>query len=301
MVDIRGIYAPIATPFTADAKDIAMDHLREHLKFYNSTQLAGYVVCGSTGEAILLTSSETERLFDAVAQCTDSKKQLIAGTGVDSLLETIERTKRAGELGYCAALVRTPHYYKPLMTPAALREFFWRLADASPIPILVYSIPQFTGVEVQPELAAQLAKHGNIIGIKESSGRLEAIRGLVAATPPAFRTLVGSASIVEPALKIGASGAILGLACVLPELGAQLFELAQAGDAKAAEALQQKLEPASKKCVSDLGPAGVKYSMECRGLYGGPTRIPLLALSEKEKQEVREILAAYQPLASRSA
>jgi len=301
MLEIRGIYAPIATPFTVDSKELALDKLREQLAFYNSTNLAGYVVCGSTGEAILLTWGETERLFDAVAQSTDSKKQLIAGTGVDSLLETIERTKRAGELGYCAALVRTPHYYKPLMTEAALLNFYLRLADASPIPILVYSIPQFTGVEVSPKLAARLAQHGNIIGIKESSGRLDVIRDLVAATPKEFRTMVGSASIVEPALKVGACGAILGLACVLPELCALLFDLAQSGDAKAAEALQQKLEPASKKCVSDLGPAGVKFSMECRGLYGGPTRGPLLGLTEAEKHEVREILAAYQPAASHSA
>lgn len=301
MPEIRGIYAPIATPFTSDSKEIAFDRLREHLAYYNGTKLAGYVVCGSTGEANFLTWGETERLFDAVAQNTDSNKQLIAGTGVDSLLETVERTKRAGELGYSAALVRTPHYYKPLMTSAALLEYYLRLADAAPIPILIYSIPQFTGVEVSAELAARLAQHGNIIGIKESSGRLEVIRDLVAATPRTFLTMVGSASILEPSVKLGACGAILGLACVLPELCAQLFEMAQGSDTKGAEALQQKLEPASKKCVSDLGPAGVKYSMEYRGLYGGPTRLPLLGLTDEQKREVREVLAAYQPAASRTA
>lgn len=299
-IKIGGIYAPISTPFTADTRHLAFEKIRENIAAYNKTGLAGYVVCGSTGEAILLTWGETEQLFDAVAQETGAKKQLVAGTGVDSLQETIERTKRAAELGYCAALVRTPHYYKPLMSDAALLNYYWKLADASEIPILVYSIPQFTGVEVSAELAAKLAEHGNIIGIKESSGRLEAIRALKSATPDEFKVLVGSAAIVEPSLKLGASGAILGLACVLPDLCAQIFELAQAGKASEAEALQKRLEPASQ-IVSKYGPSGVKYAMDCRGLYGGPSRVPLLALDDTQKRHVESVLAAFRPAATRSA
>lgn len=298
--EIGGIYAPISTPFTADGAHLNSEQIKKNISAYNTTGLAGYVVCGSTGEAILLTWGETEKLFDAVAQYTGSGKQLIAGTGVDSLIETIERTKRAAELGYCAALVRTPHYYKPLMTDAALLNFYRRVADASSIPIMVYSIPQFTGVEVSAELAAKLAEHGNIIGIKESSGRLETIRALKAATPANFKVLVGSAAIVEPALKLGASGAILGLACVLPDLCAQIFELARAGKTAEAEALQRRLEPASQ-IVSKYGPSGVKYAMDCRGLYGGITRSPLLPLDESQRRHVETVLAAFQPAAGKSA
>jgi 4-hydroxy-2-oxoglutarate aldolase len=298
--EIGGIYAPISTPFTADGAHLNSEQIKKNISAYNATNLAGYVVCGSTGEAILLTWGETEELFDVVAQYTGNGKQLIAGTGVDSLIESMERTKRAAELGYCAALVRTPHYYKPLMTDAALLNFYRRLADASPIPILVYSIPQFTGVEVSADLAAKLAEHGNIVGIKESSGRLETIRALKASTPANFKVLVGSAAIVEPSLKLGASGAILGLACVLPDLCAQIFELARAGKTGEAEALQQRLESASQ-IVSKYGPAGVKYAMDCRGLYGGPTRAPLLPLEAPQRQHVESVLAAFQPAITRSA
>lgn len=299
-LEIGGIYAPISTPFTADGAHLNFEKIKTNISAYNATGLAGYVVCGSTGEAILLTWGETEELFDVVAQYTGGSKQLIAGTGVDSLIETIQRTKRAAELGYCAALVRTPHYYKPLMTDAALWNFYRRLADASSIPIMVYSIPQFTGVEASAELAAKLAEHGNIIGIKESSGRLETIRALKVATPANFKVLVGSAAIVEPSLKLGASGAILGLACVLPELCAQVFELARAGKTAEAEALQQRLDPASQ-IVSKYGPSGVKYAMDCRGLYGGTTRAPLLPLDAAQKQHVESVLALFQPAATRSA
>jgi 4-hydroxy-2-oxoglutarate aldolase len=294
-MEIRGIFAPLTTPFTAGGAELALDALRENLHYYNRTALAGYVICGSTGEAILLTWAETERLFAQVAESADASKMLIAGTGVESLGETIARTRRAAELGYHAALVRTPHYYKPLMTDAALSDYYQRVADASAIPVLIYSIPQYTGVEVSAGLAARLAQHGNIVGIKDSSGKLNALRELVAATPPAFRVLVGSAAIVEPSLKLGAAGAILGLSTILPELCVELFERAQAGDATAAKALQEKLEPLSHKIVGALGPAGVKCGMDLRGLYGGPPRHPLLVVNERQRQELGELLAALEP------
>src|ERR1019366_10293048 len=140
----------------------------------------------------------------AVTEQATPDKILIAGTGVESRVETIARTRRAAELGYKAALVRTPHYYKPMMTHTALLEFYRAVADASPIPILVYSIPQFTGVEVPAELAARLAEHPNICGIKDSWGKLPVVKDILAAAPPPFQTLVGSAAILEPSLKSGA-------------------------------------------------------------------------------------------------
>jgi len=295
---LQGIFAPISTPFTANGEELAFDKLAQNLTAYNCTGLAGYVVCGSTGEANFLTWAETERLFAAVAEHAAAGKLLVAGTGIDPLGETILRSKRAAELGYHAVLVRTPHYYKPFMTPAALLEYYGRLADASRVPVIVYSIPQFTGVDVSAELAAKLAQHPNIAGIKESSGRLAIIGEIISAAPRNFQTLVGSASIIEPSLKLGASGAILGLACVLPDLCAQVFEAARAGDSKKAEALQMTLDPIGKKCVSETGPAGVKYAMDCVGLYGGVTRSPLLPLSDRQKLEIEEALSTAQAAAA---
>lgn len=297
----QGIFAPLSTPFANGGQNIAFDALKQNISAYNKTELAGYVVCGSTGEANFLSWRETEELFSAVANSRASEKQLIAGTGIDSLAETIERSRRAAELGYQAVLVRTPHYYKPLMTHAALLEYYSRVADASPIPVLIYSIPQYTGVEVKPETAARLAEHPNLAGIKESSGKLDNVRAIIGAVPKTFQVLVGSAAIIAPSLQLGAAGGILGLADILPQECAALFEFAQSGETKIAEQLQAQIEPISKVCVSELGPAGVKYAMDCLGMHGGDPRLPLLPLTDDQKQSVERVLAAMEKPAAGAA
>jgi len=297
----QGIFAPLSTPFTSGGQCIAFDALKQNIAAYNRTSLAGYVVCGSTGEANFLSWRETEALFAAVVESRASEKLLIAGTGIDSLTETIERSRRAAELGYQAVLVRTPHYYKPLMTHAALVEYYSRVADASPIPVLIYSIPQYTGVEVKPETAARLAEHRNIAGIKESSGKLDNVRAIIGAVPKSFQVLVGSAAIIEPSLRLGAAGGILGLADILPHECAALFEFAQSGETQVAGQLQAQIEPISKTCVSELGPAGVKYAMDCLGMNGGDPRLPLLPLTDDQKQSVERALAAMEKPAAGAA
>lgn len=297
----QGIFAPLSTPFTSGGENIAFDALKQNISAYNGTSLAGYVVCGSTGEANFLSWCETDALFAAVVESRASEKLLIAGTGIDSLAETIERGRRAAELGYQAVLVRTPHYYKPLMTHAALVEYYSRVADASPIPVLIYSIPQYTGVELKPETAARLAEHPNIAGVKESSGKLENVRAIISAVPKTFQVLVGSAAIIEPALRLGAAGGILGLADILPHECAALFEFARSGETKIAEQLQAQIEPISKVCVSQLGPAGVKYALDCLGMIGGEPRLPLLPLTDEQKQSVEMVLAAMEKPAAGAA
>ena len=293
-MELHGIFAPITTPFCADGDSLALDHLKQNFVFYNRTKLAGYVVGGSTGEAILLSSDETDRVFAAVTEHAAPGKLLIAGTASESRVDTIARTRRAAELGYKVALVRTPHYYKPLMTHSALLEFFRGVADASPIPVLVYSIPQFTGVEVPADLVARLAEHPNICGIKESWGKLPVVKEILAAAPKRFQTLVGSASIIEPSLKLGAVGAILALADVVPDLCVELYEAALTGNSARAEELQKQIAPVAQKCVSEAGIAGVKFAMDRLGLFGGSVRSPLLPLSEEKKSEVIAALSMLQ-------
>jgi 4-hydroxy-2-oxoglutarate aldolase len=293
-MDLRGIFIPMTTPLSPGGESLALGRLKENLAAYNKTKVAGYAIGGSTGEAILLSWDETDRLFATVKEFASQNKILIAGTGVESTAETIVRTRRAAELGYHAALVRTPHYYKPAMTHAALLAYFRAVADASPIPVLVYSIPQFTGVEVPASLVERLAEHPNICGIKESWGKLPVIEEILASAPKRFQTLVGSASILEPSLKLGAVGAILALSCVVPDLCVQLFEAAEAGRSSTAEEIQKKLSPVSLKCVSELGVAGVKFSMDCLGMFGGPTRPPLLPLTEEQQSTVKSALATLQ-------
>jgi 4-hydroxy-2-oxoglutarate aldolase len=242
----------------------------------------------------LLSPDETDRVFAAVTEHAAPGKILIAGTGTESRIETIARTRRAAALGYKVALVRTPHYYKPLMTHTALLEFFRGVADASPIPVLVYSIPQFTGVEVPAELVARLAEHPNICGIKESWGKLSVVQEIIAAAPKHFQTLVGSAAIIEPSLKLGAVGAILALADVVPDLCVELYDAALTGNSSRAEEIQKQIAPVAQKCVSELGIAGVKFAMDRLGMFGGAVRSPLLPLTEEKRAAVISAIATLQ-------
>jgi len=269
---------------------LALDRLRDNVSKYNGTRLAGYVVTGSTGEAILLSWEETERLWATAREAAAADKILIAGTGVESTAETVERTNRAAALGYAAALVKTPHYYKPQMTPQAEAEHFLRVADAARIPILIYSVPQFTGLAVEAPLVARLAEHPNIAGIKESSGDVQRVTQIIASAPPRFQTLVGSASTLCASVLAGAAGAILALACALPESCVELYEAARAGKIERAVALQHQLLVPSITLVSRFGVPGLKYAMDRLGYYGGPARRPFLPLDDAAKREVDAVL-----------
>ncbi|MGH9703040.1 MAG: dihydrodipicolinate synthase family protein, partial [Candidatus Acidiferrales bacterium] len=259
---------------------------------YNATGLSGYVINGSTGESVLLTWPEIYRLWETAAEEAATGKILIAGTAAESTVETIEHTKKAAAIGYAAALVRTPGYFKPQMNEVTLGEHFLRVADASPIPVVIYSIPQFTGVNVEAAMVARLAEHPNIVGMKDSSGNLLGITEIVEATPLKFQTLVGSASTLYPSLAIGACGAILGLACALPELCVLLYEAARAGDAERARKIQQQLLLPSKLISSRYGIPGLKYALDKLGYYGGPPRRPLLPIDEAARRQIDSALAA---------
>ena len=293
-MNLHGIFPPLTTPFHSDGS-LSLDHLRQNIARYNCTRLAGYVVVGSTGESVLLSRDEIERIWDAAREAASPDKLLIAGTGTDSTQETIDRTNRAAALGYQAALVKTPFYYKPQMTPAVLTEHYLHVADAARIPVLIYSVPQFTGVAVEAPIVARLAGHPNIIGIKESSGNVQRVSEIINATPPEFQTLVGSASTLYDSIAAGAVGGILGLACVLPELCIELWELARSGDSERAVALQRRLLDPARTIVSELGIPGTKYAMDRAGYYGGPARRPFLPLSDSERASVDSLLSALLP------
>jgi 4-hydroxy-2-oxoglutarate aldolase len=288
---LHGIFLPLTTPFHEDGA-LALGRLRENIQRYNKTAVAGYVVVGSTGESVLLSRSETEQAWAAVGESAAEDKILIAGTGVDSTAETIDRTNRAANLGYRAALVKTPYYYKPQMTPELLTEHFLRVADAARIPILIYSVPQFTGVAVEAPLVARLAQHPNIIGIKESSGNIQRVAEIIHLAPANFQTLAGSAGTVFASLVLGAVGGILAVGNVLPELCVQLYEAVRAGDFSRARSLQERLLEPTIVLVSKLGIPGVKYAMDRVGYFGGLPRRPFLPLNDAQKKEAERVLEA---------
>src|SRR6202040_1629634 len=215
-MNLSGVFPALKTPFSADGS-VSVGDIEHNIAKYNSTGLAGYVAIGSTGESVLLSRKEVDAILVAVKESAAAGMRLIAGTGAESTAETIDRTKRAAELGYHAALVKTPYYYKPLYKPEVFIAHFRRVADASPIPVILYSVPQFTGVALEAPEVAVLAEHPNIIGIKESSGHVQRVGEMVAAAPGSFQVLTGGAGVLLPSLTVGAKGAILALASALPE------------------------------------------------------------------------------------
>jgi 4-hydroxy-2-oxoglutarate aldolase len=216
MLKLQGIFPPITTPFDANG-ELYRAKLKHNIERWNQTGLAGYVVCGSTGESVMLTAEEKVRLWEWAAEFAAPDKILIAGTGMESVRETVELTNRAASLGYRAAMVRTPHYYKNLLcNPEAQALYFRAVADQSRIPIMIYNWPQATGLDIPAETVALLSEHPNIIAIKESSGNLEKVMRMVREVRPGFQVLVGSAPTLYPSLMIGAVGAVLAFANAAP-------------------------------------------------------------------------------------
>jgi 4-hydroxy-2-oxoglutarate aldolase len=289
-MNLAGVFPALTTPLAADGS-VSIEDIKHNIIKYNSTGLAGYVAIGSTGESVLLSRKEGDAVLMAVKESAAPGMRLIAGTGAESTAETIERTKRAAELGYHAALVKTPYYYKPLYKPEVLIAHYRRVADASPIPVLLYSVPQFTGVALEAPEVGVLAQHPNIIGLKESSGNVQRAAEMLAAVPPSFQILVGSASMMFPSMVLGARGAILALASALPGLCVALFNAVSTGDLETARAIQSTILPASKMIVSQCGIPGVKYAMDQAGYRGGLPRLPLMPLQEGERKPIRELMA----------
>jgi 4-hydroxy-2-oxoglutarate aldolase len=293
-MDLKGIYPAITTPFGADGA-ISIPRLRENIGRYNKTRIAGYVLNGSTGESMLLRWEEIERVWAAAREAAAPGKILIAGTAAESTMETIEHTNRAASIGYDVALVRTPHFFKPQMTPDALTEFYLRVADAAKIPVMVYSVPIYTQLKLKADVVGRVATHSNIIGMKDSSGDLQGVTEILAAVPKSFQLLVGSVSALHESLQKGAVGAILAVACAFPELCVQAYDASRAGDSAGAAGVQKNLVTAANLFGPKYGNAGLKYVMDCLGYYGGLPRPPLLPMDGAAKKELDSMLALVVP------
>ncbi len=295
---ITGIFPALTTPFEADGA-VSLSGLRKNIACYNQTAIAGYVILGSTGESVLLGPEEADSVLVAAKEAAVPEKLLIAGTGAESTAETIARTRRAAALGYQVALVKTPYYYKPAYRAETYIHHYRAVADASPIPILLYSVPIFTGISLETPEILELSQHPNILGIKDSSGVIQRVAEVVASAPASFHVLTGGAAVVYPALCVGARGAILALAGALPEKCAELYHLVQSGQHDRAKALQLLLAQASKRILTEGSIAGLKYAMDLRGYQGGLPRPPLLPLKEEKKQAIAAVISQLHPAAAR--
>jgi 4-hydroxy-2-oxoglutarate aldolase len=293
-VNLGGVYPALTTPYAANG-EVSLADLKYNIERYNSTGVAGFVALGSTGESVLLSRSEMDGILTTVRDAAGQGKRLIAGTGAESTQDTIERTKRAAEFGYHFALVKTPHYYKPAYKPEVLIAHYRRVADESPIPVLLYSVPIFTGVTLEAPEVGVLAQHPNIIGIKESSGHVMRVAEIVSACPADFQVLTGSAGTMLAGLTVGAKGAILALGSALPEMYVALYDLYRNGEIDKARVLQNTLLKAGKVIQSEHAIAGIKFAMDQRGYHGGIPRSPLVPLPDAYKQRILDTLASLEP------
>jgi 4-hydroxy-2-oxoglutarate aldolase len=288
MFKLQGVLPPIATPFDHRG-ELYKVKVQHNVEKWNRTALAGYVVCGSTGESVYLTTEEKLQMWEWVAEYAASDKILICGTGMESVRETVALTNAAAERGYKAAMVRTPHYYKNLVHKMDTQILYFRaVADQIKIPLMIYNWPQVTGVDISPEAVAILSHHPNIFAIKESSGSLEKCIQMIQEVQPGFQVLTGSAPILAPSLAIGCAGAVLAFANAAPFTTVSIWEAHRTRDFAAAMDWQKRILRAAQLVTVKYGVPGLKYAMDLNGYYGGPPRLPLTAITPEAKQEIEQ-------------
>lgn len=286
---LRGIFPPVPTSFDA-AGDVDVRAIAANVARLMTTGLSGVLALGSNGEAASLDETESDRILAAVRAVVPASKLLIAGTGRESTRATIDACRRAAAIGADVVLVRPPSYYKSQMTTDALAGHFRSVAEASPVPVMLYNLPA-TGVTLTLPVVSTLAAHPNIVGLKETSPELERL-GQFAEIGEGFRVLTGWAPVLLPALALGAAGGILAVANVLPEQTVRLFDHTIAGRQAEALALQRALTPIARLVSSVYGVAGLKSALDLAGFHGGPVRAPLLSVSDREREDIARALSA---------
>jgi len=289
MSNLEGIFPPIPTPFGPDG-GIDAAALAANLDWLNRFDLSGIVVLGSNGEAVLLSETEKLTLIEAARVAVPEDRSMIVGTGLQSTRATIDLTRAVASAGADHVLVLPPSYYKGQMTDGVLERHFRNVADASPVPVILYNIPACTGIDLSAELIVALAKHENIIGLKDSGGNVVKLGRIHGGLGEGFRILAGSAGFLLPALSVGAVGGVLALANIAPRECIEIHRLALADGVRAATELQVRMIPPNTAVTRRWGVPGLKAAMEMLGLHGGAVRPPLLSLGDEQRDELRSIL-----------
>lgn len=286
---LRGVLIPFPTPFNSK-EEVDADGLRSNLKRWNATGVTGYVALGSTGERVNLDESEYLEVIEIARSEVPADLAFIVGAGQQSTRGTSIEILRAAAAGADAALVITPYFYRSAITQAALVEHYSRVADESPVPVILYSMPDLTGVKIEPETVGLLSRHRNIIGIKDSSADVGGFREIVHLVPEDFAVLTGSGTVLYDTLCAGARGAILAVGSVAFRECLEIYGAVKAGDDTRAAALQQKLTPLAFAVTKRYGIGGLKAAMDCIGLVGGSVRAPLHSPGGEARQEIAHLL-----------
>lgn len=287
---LSGLFVPVTTHFDPVTGEVAPVTFRENLRRWLETPINGYVIFGSTGEGALLDEDEMIRLAEFARDVVPSMRPLVAGAGGESTRAVIRLSKRFAELGVDAVLVHPPSYFGVSLSPSDLRDHYRAVADGSPVPVLVYHMPKFTHVSLDPGLMGELSRHPNIAGIKDSSGDLKRFADYTDACDGGCRLFVGNGALVYAALELGAAGGIVALGLLAPEAYGALLTHYRAGRLAEAGRIQERLAPAHREIVGAFGARGVKAGLELKGWHGGPPRSPLTPLREKDRKTVARVM-----------
>ena len=284
----QGIFPALTSCFDHEG-NLYKEKVFHNIEKLNQIALGGYVVCGSTGETPLLSTDERLQEMEWVREASANGKVLIAGVGAESVHETVRMANRAAEIGFHAALVLTPFYYRNQMhRPDTQVLFFRAVADRSKIPVLIYNIPQVTGYHLPVDTIAELSHHPNIVGMKDSSGDLEKLGQTVRAVKPSFQVMSGAGVSFWDAFQLGATGAILAIANALPYACVTIWEAFRTREFDAGKDWQTRITPPGRLIASKYGIPGLKYAMDLNGYYGGPPRLPFIPPSAEAKAEIEQ-------------
>lgn len=291
MIDLSGVFIPAVTPFLPDTGALDLPGFKSNLRRWARHPVQGIVIAGTTGEAVLLDEEERVTLVSAAKEVLPEGIVLTAGTGVESTRATVRLSRKVAEAGAEAVLVQPPAYYRGAMTPEALREHYLSVAGASPVPVIVYQAPlRMSTLDLPTGLVAELSNHENIVGIKDSRGKLELMGELVEQCKPGFQVLAGSGATLYPALEVGAVGGIVAVANMAPGASGELYLAQKAGRGAEAGRLQQRIGPVHNEIVAALGVPGIKMALDLLGFSGGLPRPPIRPLQGKGREEVRAAL-----------
>jgi 4-hydroxy-2-oxoglutarate aldolase len=284
-----GIYTPIVTPFTPSG-DVDERGLASNVDHYLRTRLTGLVVLGSNGEAAQLEEDEADRVITIVRDRVPKERPLLVGTGRESTRATIAASKRAAAIGAAAVMARTPSFYKPQMTSENFIKHYTEVADASPVPVLLYNVTLYTGVNLLPDAVEKLSEHPNIVGLKDSGNDMLQLGDYLARSKPGFTVLAGAAPTLFTAAALGVHGAVLALAGLVPDRCVELFDHVRAGRVEEARALQRRLMPLARAIGPVHGVPGLKAALDLLGLAGGVPRAPLRPVASAVVESLRQLL-----------
>jgi dihydrodipicolinate synthase/N-acetylneuraminate lyase len=290
MSEFNGLFIPATTPFDPVTGDVALVHFRNNVRKWLEEPIDGFVLFGSTGEGVLIDDDEKTVLIESARELVPAGRKLVVGITADSTRAIVKKAHRFAQAGADAFLIAPPPYFGAYLSAAALADHYRAVADGSPAPILIYHIPKYTKVLLDPALVGELVRHGNIAGLKDSSGDLMRFADYTAACGGGCALFVGNGTLLYSALELGGSGGIVAIGQVAPQLCGEIVAAFRAGNVRRAGELQELATPLHREIVANYGAVGVKAALDMIGYYGGPPRRPLVALTEQERQPLARVM-----------